>query len=316
MIVRDTFLSLLMRHAQKYGPLFVFTAFLMMMSGAGFSQFRVEAGFLDDSIKIGEQTAFYLSAKYPSDATVLFPDSVFGFAPFEYQKRKYFPTETTGGVSTDSTIYYLTTFEVGRIQILKLPAFVVSPQDCTVYYSNEDSIRIVQLVKTMPDSIAIDKLPLKETISYHPVALQFNFFVMSIVVGALLIVAVVVWLFFGKRIARYFAARRLQRKHSQFTGDFNSIVAELQGRFSRTGAESALSIWKKYMEELEARPYTKLTSRETFGLLRDERLRTNLMAIDRAIYGHESMIVEPLQHLRVVADQHFSKKLEEVKYAK
>jgi len=279
-------------------------------------QVRVAAGFFPDSMKVGEQTAFYLSAKYPSDLTVLFPDSAFGYSPFEYSHRKYFPTETKNGISTDSTLYFLTTFEIGRRQALRLPVYVVNAKDCTEYFSNRDSISIIQLVDINIDSLTVDKLPLKETTAYHPVDVQFNYFVLLIVLVATVIVVVVVWLFFGRRISAYLAARKLKRKHNQFTDIFNSMVLELQANFSRAAAESALSAWKKYMEDLDARPYTKLTSRETVRLLKDEGLATNLTAIDRAIYGHDRRIVEPLEHLRVVADQHFSRKLQEVKHAK
>ena len=64
----------------------------------------VRAGFLADSLKIGEETAYYLSARYPRDLTVLFPDSTHAFLPFEYVDREYFPTQTAGGISVDSTV--------------------------------------------------------------------------------------------------------------------------------------------------------------------------------------------------------------------
>jgi hypothetical protein len=280
------------------------------------AQVRVQGGFLADSIKIGEETAFYLSAKYPETEAILFPDSTYGFSPFEYARRKYFPTETTQGVSFDSAIYYITTFEVDRIQTLKLPVYFVNPQDCTQYFSNTDSIRLIHLVGEVSDSLSVDKLPLKENAAYHPVDLQFNYFLMLIVLGVLVLLAIVVWIFFGRRILRYLRARRMERKHTQFVQSYNSIVGEVHGAFSRAAAESALSAWKKYMEELEAFPYTKLTSRETMRLLRDESLGRNLSAIDNAIYGHGSGVVEPLQELKSVADHHFSKKLQEVKHGK
>src|SRR4051812_17618819 len=122
---------------------------------------KVNGGFLNDSLKIGQQTAFYLSAHYPSDINILFPDSTFLFAPFEYEKRNYFQTKTTDGVSVDSAVYYFTTFEVDRTQFLNLPVFIVQPQDCTIVQSPRDSVMITQLVAKVPDSLSVDKLPLK-----------------------------------------------------------------------------------------------------------------------------------------------------------
>ena len=175
---------------------------------------------------------------------------------------------------------------------------------------------IVQLVSEVPDSISIDNLPLKETTAYHPVHFQLNIFVLTAVLVGVGLIAVAVWLMFGRRIGRYFAARRLRRRYVKFRGDYDSVVTELQTAFSRSGAESAISMWKKYMEDLESRPYTKMTSRETVTLLRDESLGNNLRAIDRAIYGHDNRIVEPLQQLGAIADQHFTKRLEELKHGK
>jgi hypothetical protein len=68
------------------------------------------------------------------------------------------------------------------------------------------------------------------------------------------------------------------------------------------------------MEQLESRPYTKLTTKETFGLIHDEALANNLRTIDRAIYGHDTSVVVALESLKTFADQQFAKKLTEVKH--
>jgi hypothetical protein len=288
--------------------------FFMILSATAKAQdVKVHAGFLEDSIKIGEQTRFYLSAKYPSSLNILFPDSTFTFAPFEYVNKTYFPTRSQNGVSIDSAVFYLTTFEVDRSQFLELPVFVVQPQDCTIYQSPRDSVLITQMVSQMPDSISADKLPLKMNTAYQKVFFEFNTWVLIIVVGALLIIAIVVWIIFGKKISRYFKAKRMSRKHSEFMAAYNRLVAEIQATFSPHLAESALSTWKKYMEHLEARPYTKLTTRETLKLIPDEGLGQNLRTLDQAIYGHSTSVVPSLETLKNFADERFSKKMEEVK---
>jgi hypothetical protein len=280
------------------------------------AQVKINGGFLSDSLKIGEQTAYYLSAHYPAGATMLFPDSTHRFTPFEFQKKKYFPTDTENGVSHDSTVYYLTTFEVDELQGLNLPVYMVNEQDCTVYQSNVDSIRLIQLVAAVPDSIPIDKLPLKINIAYHPVDYGLNYFVLSLVGGGLLIVALIVWIVFGKRIARYFRTRRMEKHHRAFVASYERIVGEVRNTFTPSKTESALSLWKKYLESLEAKPYTKLTSRETVRALNDQVVAGDLKAIDRAIYGNESHVSESLQRLRAVADERFARKLKEVKHGK
>src|SRR5690242_16983348 len=92
--------------------------FNLALSIANAQDVKVMGGFIADSLKVGEETAFYLSARYRSNLNALFPDSTFGFIPFEYQRKEYFPTQTENGISFDSAVYYLTTFEVDRVQYL------------------------------------------------------------------------------------------------------------------------------------------------------------------------------------------------------
>lgn len=275
-------------------------------------EIKVNGGFLSDSLQIGEQTAFYLSAHYSSELNVLFPDTTFAFTPFEFQKRNFFPTQTEDGVSVDSVVYYLTTFEVDRIQYLDLPVFLVQPQDCTVVQSPRDSVLITQLVAQVPDSLSAEKLPLKMNTAYQEVPLQLNFWIAIIILAVIIVAAVIAWIFFGKKINAWFMARKLKRKHSKFLEAYNAIVGQLRSGFSSIATESALSTWKKYMEQLESRPYTKLTTRETLHLVNDEALAKTLSNVDRAIYGHNTTVIDSLETLKSIADQRFTKKLEEV----
>lgn len=275
---------------------------------------QVRGGFLSDSLKIGEQTAFYLVARYPSNLTVLFPDSTHSFAPFEYENKEYFMTRTTDGISADSTVYYLTTFEVDRTQYLSLPVYVVQAQDSTTIETLSDSVRITQLVTEIPDTVGVAQLPLKMNTTYQKVFYNFNFWMMVIILAAILVIAVVVWIVFGKRIKRYFRARRLEKNHVQFLERYNALLSQLKTTFSSLTTESALAAWKKYMEQLESRPYTKLTTRETLGLIREPALREPLSRIDRAIYGHETTVIDSLENLKTFADQQFKRKMKEVQH--
>ena len=78
----------------------------------------VRGGFFLDSLSVGDETGFFLSATYPSNINVIFPDSTFDYHPFEFNRKRYFATQTTNGKSYDSVIYYLSTFEVDRLQQL------------------------------------------------------------------------------------------------------------------------------------------------------------------------------------------------------
>ncbi|MEX2233853.1 MAG: hypothetical protein WD824_16935 [Cyclobacteriaceae bacterium] len=274
----------------------------------------VRGGFLSDSLKIGEQTAFYLAARYPSNVTILFPDSTHFFAPFEYESKEYFFTETTDGVSADSTIYYLTTFEVDRVQYLNLPVYVVHNRDCTIMQTESDSVLITQFVAQVPDTVSTDKLPLRMNTAYQKVFYDLNFWMIVIIISALLTLIVLVWVLFGKRIKRYFKARKMLKNHAYFLHTFNSFLSQLQTTFTTPTTESALVAWKKYMEQLESRPYTKLTTRETLRLIKEPALTEHLSRIDKAIYGHDTTVIESLENLKNFAHQQFKRKLKEVQH--
>jgi hypothetical protein len=304
----------LSKRCQRGKASIIIIIYFLLPSSLPGQEIQVRGGFLSDSLKIGEHIAYYLSARYPSNLTILFPDSTHSFAPFEYQKKKYFFTETTAGVSSDSTIYYLTTFEVDRVQHLDLPVYVASAQDCTIMRTVPDSVLITQFVDQVPDSLSADQLPLKMNTAYQKVFLGFNFWLWMIIVFVLLVLAALIWVLFGKKIKRYFKARRLQKNHSQFLHIYNSFLNQLQASFSTPTTESALSAWKKYMEELESKPYTKLTTRETFRLVREPSLTEHLSRIDKAIYGRNTTVVESLEHLKSFANQQFMRKMKEVKH--
>ncbi|MCZ8214618.1 MAG: hypothetical protein O9262_00185, partial [Cyclobacteriaceae bacterium] len=57
--------------------IFLLIAFFTTFSS--FSQVKVRGGFLPDSVVIGDEAAFYLSATYPKKLQVIFPDSTYNF---------------------------------------------------------------------------------------------------------------------------------------------------------------------------------------------------------------------------------------------
>lgn len=288
---------------------------LVLLPTLAFTQeVRLSGGFLSDSLKIGEQTAFYLVARYPSDLTVLFPDSTHTYAPFEYQSKEYFITRTTDGISADSTVYFLTTFEVDRTQFLKLPAYVVIDRDCTMVSTEVDSVLVTQFVAHVPDTVSTDQLPLKMNTAYQNVTYHFNVWLLIFVSSIILALALIVWFLFGKKIRRYFVVKQMQKNHAFFLDTYNAFVAQLRITFSSPATESALVTWKKYMEKLDARPYTRLTTRETQGLIKEPALTEHLKVIDKAIYGHNTTVVDSLENLKHFADQQFQRKLKEVQH--
>lgn len=289
--------------------------FFLITFAAQAQEIRIEGRFKTDSVKLGEPIEYYVTTKYPSQWQVLLPDSTFSFSPFDFQKKIYFPTYTKNDISTDSVLYVLNTFEIDSIQTLKIPAFVVLPNDCTIYESNTDTVFFKHLVSQVPDSLATEQLPLKTNTAYNAVSWLFNYPVFSIVAGALLLICILVWLIFGKKIKRHFTLKRLTKNHHAFILSFDSAIEKLKGGFTPESAERSVLIWKQYMEDLITRPYTKSTTRELKAIEKNENLISALQVIDRSIYGRiPPDTLDSFLNLKEFSQVQFNKKLEELKH--
>jgi hypothetical protein len=273
----------------------------------------VRGHFETHQLSIGEVIPYSLTARYPRSQQVLFPDSTFSFAPFEIRKKAFFTTRTTGDISYDSAVYFLTTFEIDSIQRLQLPVFVLQQKDCVAVVALPDSVRLQYRVASVPDSVSTEKLPLKTNTAYQKVQWILNYPVVALVVFILIVILVVGWLVFGKRIRKYFMIRKLKRNYQSFLASFDRAVEKLSAEASSRKAEEALVIWKGYMEDLENYPYTKSTSREIIRLEGDEALKQALGSIDRSIYGDQVSSPDYFRHLQHYSQRRFQKKEEEVK---
>jgi len=275
----------------------------------------VVAHFSSDSIKLGEPIGFAVSTQYPSTLQVLLPDSTYSFAPFEFQKKIYYPTHTKNGISKDSVLYLLSTYEIDSIQILKIPAFVVMPNDCTLYESNLDTVYFKRLVDHLPDSLKAEELPLKTNTNYNPVSWLFNYPVFSIIAGALIAMAMLAWLLFGKKIKRYFTIKRLTKNHYEFIIHFDTAIEKLKSSFTPEYAEQSILVWKNYMEELVTKPYTKSTTRELKEIEKNEMLVNALHVIDQSIYGRiPPETLDSFLNLKDFSQLQFNKKIEALKH--
>lgn len=278
-------------------------------------EINVVGRFKTDSVKLGEPIEYLVTVKYPSHWQVLLPDSTFSFTPFDFQKKKYFVTRTINNQSTDSVLYILNTFEIDSIQTLKIPAFVVLPNDCTAYESNIDTVFFQHLVNQIPDSVSADKLPLKTNTAYNPVNWLFNYPVFSIVAVVLVVILLLVWLIFGKKIKKHFALKRLTKNHLEFINNFDAAIERLKSGFTPEFAESSVGIWKKYMENLVSKPYTKSTTRELKEIENNETLISALRVIDRSIYGRiPPETLDSFMDLKEFSQLQFNKKVEDLKH--
>jgi hypothetical protein len=274
---------------------------------------KIRGHFSTDSIRLGKPVSYYLSAYYPQKNTVLFPDSSYSFSPFEFQNKKFVSTVTKEGVSYDSVIYSLTTFEIDSLQILTLPVFVVQEQDCTRIYAQPDTLIFSKMVSSLPDSTQLEKIPLKTNTNYFSVSWLFNYPILAIVLAIIIVTLIIVWLVFGKRIKKYFKIKSISKKHHEFTIQFDASVDRVAATFSSQTTEATLLIWKKYIENLISKPYTKYTTKEISERETDKVLIQSLTAIDRMIYAGIPDLKEHFVKLKKFSEDQFRIKLEEIK---
>jgi hypothetical protein len=291
---------------------FIVLLLLIVPSLAYSQEVQVRSRFLADSIKIGEKVPFAVTAKYPRRINILYPDSSYSFNPFEFESKDYFATTTKDSLSYDSVVYYITSYEIDSIQMFRMPVYVLQGNDCTTVFGTADSIFLKQYVEHVPDSISTQQLPLKTNTDYLSVSWLFNYPIFAWIAGSVIVICVVVWLVFGKRIRRYYTLKRLDKDHVAFLHTFAEALQRMQSEFSQLNAERALVIWKQYMERLENQPYTKYSTKEIAHMLNESGLSMALRSIDRMVYGGVITVPEAFDQLREVSRSHYSEKIKKV----
>lgn len=276
-------------------------------------EIQVKGYFLEDSIKIGIKTPFVLVAAYPEDQDVVFPDSLFDFSPYELDDKWYAPTSTAKGLSYDSAIYYLLSYEIDSIQYHQMPVFQLVAGDSITYQTAPDSIMYYHVVTEIPDSITAENAPLKENTTYKRVSMAFNYPYLIIGLAIVFVIALIAILVFGKSIRKSFALRRLNKTHRQFLDRFETVYRS--SKAEKEKAEALLVSWKKYLEKLENKPYTKSTTKEILVDHRSEPLENALRGLDKMIYSTVAgdQMDRSFSTLRDFSQQKFEAKIQEVK---
>ncbi len=281
---------------------------LIFMAGnwAMAQEIQLKGEFLQDSMGIGEPVKFTLSAKYPADMQILFPDSTYDFFPYEYQSKQYFPTETDSLFSHDSAVFTLASFEIEKIQKLKLPIFVILEDDSSAIYTKTDSVFLQEMIPVVSDSIQ-----LKTNTVFLSIDKDFNYPLLIVILVILLIIIVLVIVFFGKQLRLKWQIWRLNKQHQKFLEKFRPQIENPTAE----EIEKLLFLWKKHVENISKRPYAKLTSKEIYTIHQDDELYQNLQRVDRNIYSSakDDNLSETFVYLIDYADYIFNERIKELR---
>lgn len=284
---------------------------MLALSARG-QEIKPKAAFQKDSIKLGESVPFTFSYKDRKNRPVIFPDSLYDFSPFELVKKEYYDTRSDTINSIDSAVYYLTTFEIDKVQRLSLPVYLVTEGDSLQVFSDTDSITLWEVVPDLPDSV-----DLVETDHYRPVSSEFNYpyFVIGLVIlGFVLLLVLLIW---GRAIRKKIKLYRLAKKLKKFKERFEQEVEKLTGQPTKPQIEEALKFWKNFMEELDTIPYRKLTTKEIVIIHQNKSLEETLKSIDRSIYSQAaaSALQNDFEYLMDYSEDHYNHITEDIRNA-
>jgi hypothetical protein len=260
----------------------IFLVTFSIFSLHSFAQEAIPSGtFLQDSFRIGEPIEYALSAQYNKSQLVLFPDSTFDYGNFELIGKNYYPTTIRDTLLFDSAVYRFMCFELDCLQVFQLPVFLVRSTDSLEYFTQPDTVFFSEVIH----ETRIDTLDLKENTSHLDVPGIFNYPYLIILTTGSLLIALIVYFFFGNQIKRSYRLYRLKKAHLRFLETFQAHTGDIRNRINRESVENTLTYWKRYMENLEGRPYLKLTTRELKSILDSTGVPESLSKIDRQIYG-------------------------------
>ncbi|WP_299821676.1 hypothetical protein [uncultured Pontibacter sp.] len=274
-------------------------------------------GFAQDTAKLGQLLQYTLIHQHPASQEVILPDSNYNFSPFEFVSKAYFPTYTKAGISTDSAVYTLRTFDTTPAQQLALPVYILHEEDTLRVFADTDAVTVLQLVNSVQEPLVI-----KDDVALAAVAKRFNWPLLLLYIVAGLIFLSLVWFIFGQAIIRKYNLYRLRKDHLYFASRYNSHL----DRFVKSGAsqsmEKAVSLWKNYLTKLERSAINSFTTKEIVEYYHDdENVNTALRVCDRAIYGNaaaeaDTETKQALNMLRRFAKSRYKTQREVIRNAK
>ena len=266
--------------------------------------------FHADKVKLGEPIQFSIAFSHDPDLEVLFPDSLEDFAPFELLDKVDFPTVTQNGISYDSAIYTLATYELGEIQELSVPIKVFGDgRKKTKKYIITDTVELIELVKIIPQKPEffplLERAFIKKAFNYPPY-----------LIGAIIILLflAVIAVIFGRMFIRYYRVRKIKKAHISFLLAFDQFTQE----GNTENLEKAVLLWKSYVGDIMGIPLASSTTKEISTLLSEEQIIQVLKQLDRSFYAGEdpTSVKEGLTVLREFSHGVFRKAAAKVYFKK
>ena len=242
--------------------------------------------FLTPTVRVGEPLDYELRYAHAPTLEVVFPDSLAGFAPFEYAGKTAYPTRTRRGVSLDRAVYHLRTFRLDSVQALVLPVAVLQGPDTLSVLPAPSRVRLRRTAAPLPPGAAALP-PLRQNLALAPVPPAFNYpyWLAGLAAGLLLLAGGAA--LFRQRLGRRYRAYKQRKNHGYFLAQFARHVERFELSRSATNVERAVVLWKNYLAGLEDSALNSFTTREIVAYFEnDADVRQALGTTDRVIYGN------------------------------
>ncbi|GAB3195928.1 hypothetical protein GCM10027293_07240 [Pontibacter aydingkolensis] len=296
---------------------FIILFFLLQIPVLGQQIKKPVGSFAQDTAKLGQLLQYTLVHQHAATQEVILPDSNFNFTPFEFVAKTYFPTSTTAGISTDSAVYTLRTFETLPIQQLSMPVYILHESDTMRVFADADAVIVQQLVTELQEPLLI-----KDNTKLAAVEQRFNWPLLLVYIVAGLVFVSLVWFIFGQAIIRKYKLYRLRKDHLYFASRYNSHLDRFVKSGSSQSMEKAVSLWKNYLTKLERSAINSFTTKEIVEYYHDdEDVNTALRTCDKAIYGNaaaeaDTETKQALSMLRRFAKSRYKTQREMIRNAK
>jgi hypothetical protein len=273
-------------------------------------QVSVNGYFMQDSAKLGERVGYVLKATYPESSQLIFPDSSFDFSPLVLLEKQTFLSNTKEGITLDSAVYYLSNFSLDPSVFVTLPVYEFSRYDSITHYPLEAELMLKLTLDSIPE-----KLVFQENNIYQPLEKELNWIITGILIGGILLLLIVFYFLFNKRLKAYFGDLSEKRRWKKFEKKWKIQTSELNQKPTIELADEVIGLWKGYIESITNLPVKEWTSSEIGLQLEDPEIFKSLRAIDMIIYaGVSAQSEEATNYLLQVAKEKFERKISKNKH--
>ena len=274
---------------------------------------RPQGRFLQVTTRVGQPLDYELRYLHDPTEEVVFPDSLAGFAPFEYAGRTYFPTLTRQGRSLDRAVYHLRTFALAPVQTLALPVVVLRGSDTLTVRPAPAAVRVLATAPAAALEPGHGPPALRESTALQPMPPLFNYPYWLAGTGAAMLALAGSAALFRRGLRRRYEAYKRRKNHRYFLAQFARHAERFMLSRSASNVERAVALWKNYLASLENNALNSFTTREIVDYFKhDDDVRLGLATTDRAIYGNaladddETEIERAFQQLRVFAEHRYA----------